>query len=184
MRRDNPTPEDDVRPLTGEEIAERVRKGEPTPEYQEFLAELEATAQPADMDTEELLNRLQPLQAQRSYYSNGEGNKLYEKLRDEAAERLEETGPRYYVGEDGVKRYAVRQQSHPLEVSVSELIAEYGEDNPELLDRIAPRKVDRDQFKRAVATGKVSAEVLLRVARFKHSKPFVRFVAPGLEDEE
>lgn len=141
----------------------------PNPTVDELIAE----AQPAEnKDTEEMLRELEQLAAVRSRWTSGDYNEEYERLRDEAAFRLRE-GNRIFVDSNGVKTVAIRQTARGIEVDLNKLRDRVG---PALLDKVAPRKIDPEAFKRAVATGKITPGTFLEVATFKPRTPYVRFV--------
>jgi hypothetical protein len=168
-------PADDVAPLSGDELAKRVKESDSFDEEAALAA-----AELAEGDTEEKLAELHDLQTRRGYWhGSGAGNKRYETLRDELTSPLED-GPRYFVDDDGVKRVAVRQQQEPVDVDGDALEQEIGDDEA-LLDAVMPRKVDKTAFKHAVQDGRISSDVLVKVARIRRNKPFVRFLSASAE---
>lgn len=101
----------------------------------------------------------------------------YEKLRDGVVADLKE-GPRYFIStDDGAKWYAVKQQSEPVEVDMEKLmeLVESGEISQEVLEEIAPRKVNKSAFTRACSTKRVSSAQLAYVGYVKETAPYVRF---------
>lgn len=149
-------------------------------------------ARPAEGDTEQMLLDLDMLARRRRPDPYIE--EQYEALRDVLTARLSKEGPRYFIDVDGEKRYAYAVVPEPIEVDVDEVIAlhDEGEISTELLDRIAPRKIDAEQFKLAVARGSnpnsrkpgITQEQLLRVARKRRGTGHVRFASPGGREED
>jgi hypothetical protein len=146
---------------------------------EEARRELEAKATPADKDTEQKLRELDRMVISRR--KDPEREREYERLRDEMAAQLAEEGPRYYIDDDGVKRYAFTVQPEPVEVDVDGLLAMYEEGtlSREVLDAVAPRKVDKEQFRRATAGGKITQAQLLKVAKIRKGTAHVKFSKPA-----
>lgn len=124
-------------------------------------------------DTELMLRELHDIAEHKRKYAAGEGQRHYEQLRDAAAKALED-GNRYFLDEHHNKWFAVRVQSRPVVVSL-EALQHLLIDRPELLDQVAPRKVNMEAFRAAVATERIGTDELVRVAHIGRSKPFIRF---------
>jgi hypothetical protein len=136
-------------------------------EREERIERITAEATAADLDTEDKLLLLQRLtEDQRRLRIE------YEALRDDVVELLEGQ-PRYFISESGAKWYATVEQTEPLKVDLELLLEEI--DSEELLDEIAPRKVNTTAFKQAVMTGRISNETLLKVGKLSKNRPFVKF---------
>ena len=121
--------------------------------------EMEAKAIQADGDIEASLMRLDQLAEIRR--KDPVIEKEYEDLRDHLTKILKSEGPRYYIDAGGVKRYAYVVAPEPVEINVAALIAmnREGTLNDELLDKIAPRKADKEAYRRAASGGrKLTAE--------------------------
>ena len=154
---------------------------------EELFEAMERDATPAEADLEDKLLRLDAMAAQRR--KDPDLEKRYEALRDEVAEELKATGPRYYLDEHGLKRYAFRVAPEKVEVDVEELVRQVEAGEIEVdLDKVAPRKVDAEQLKRAVAKGSrpanrgkpgvIPPEKFLKMARRKPGTAHVRFSDP------
>lgn len=150
----------------------RKRKIEDKEIIQEAVAAIE--------DTEELLTKLERVQGERGLWTsdNGVHNLEYLALRDAAAVALE-SGPRYFIDADGAKRVAVRQQSEPVEIDLAIL----SEIPPEIIDKVAPRRIDAEAFKRNVANGKIPAKAFVKHSRIKYVEPHVRFILADDADD-
>jgi hypothetical protein len=142
--------------------------------------ELHTTAVAQD-DTELLLRELHDIAESKRKWTAGEGKKHYERLREAAAKALED-GNRYFLDAHRNKWFAVRVQSKPVVVSLPALIHLFA-DQPDLLDAVAPRKVDMEAFRKAVSTERISTDELVQVAHIGQGNPFVRFY-PDEEDEQ
>lgn len=142
--------------------------------------ELIAEAVAAIEDTEELLAKLERVQGERGLWTsdNGAHNLEYLALRDAAAVVLE-SGPRYFIDADGAKRVAVRQQSEPIDIDLAIL----SEIPPEIIDKVAPRKIDTEAFKRNVANGKIPAKAFVKHSKIRHVDPHVRFILADDADD-
>lgn len=142
------------------------------------LAKLKTEAKPADPDTEIQLMKLADMAASRR--KNPDLEKRYEALRELLATQLTKEGPRYFLGEDGIKRYAYAVTPEPVEVSEEKLMEldEAGKLKAGVLEKVAPRKVDKDAFRRAVANGSITREQFLEVAELTQGTKFVKFSDP------
>lgn len=138
-------------------------------------------AQPASSDTEDELLWLERLQAKRR--KDPAVEREYERLRDSLAARLEKEGPRYYIDNEGIKRYAYAVVPEPVEVDVDLLIeAELEREiTYETLDAVAPRKVDKEAFRRAVAAERIPKKVLVKVATVTRGTAYVKTATPDDE---
>lgn len=153
--------------------------------------EIRAAAGPATGDTEEMLLELDRLATLRR--PNPEIERRYEELRDILTARLSKEGPRYYIDAFGEKRYAYALIPEPVDVDVDELIKmnEAGEISDDLLNEVAPRKVDKEAFTKAAARGTrkrprkpgITPEQLIRVATKRRGQGHVRFVTPEHSSE-
>jgi hypothetical protein len=147
------------------------------------MDEIRETAVPAERDTEAMLQELDTLAALRRPDPLIEAR--YTELRDLLTARLLKEGPRYYLDAFGEKRYAYAIVPEPVEVDVDELIKmnESGEISDDLLNEVAPRKVDKEAFTRAAARGTrkrprkpgITPEQLIRVAKKRPGTGHVRF---------
>lgn len=142
------------------------------------LAELQATATRADMDTEDKLIHLEHLKDQ--LREDPVVKREYEALRDELAAQLEREGPRYYLDNMGVKRYAYAVVPEPIEVDVDELcrLDEAGELKAGVLDQVAPRKADKERYRAAVQRGDITREQFLATAKVGRGTAYVKSSDP------
>lgn len=103
----------------------------------------------------------------------------YEALRDEMAAYLKTSGPVYYLDKDHAKRFAWPVEPESLVVDVDLLVelAEEGKIDVDI-DTVAPRKVNAEQLKKAVAKKKIPPREFLRIARLKKGTAHVRFSDP------
>lgn len=148
---------------------------------EDFTERMIRTAEPAVGDTETRLLELQNMQAKRR--KDPQLERRYEMLRDELAAQLKAEGPRYYIDNDGVKRYAFTVTPEPVDVDLDGLIqAELDQEiSYETLDQVAPRKVDKEAFRRAVATERIPKALLLKIAKIVPGTAYVKTATP---DEE
>ena len=139
---------------------------------------LERTANAAEGDLEEAIIQLDELAEQRR--KDPVIEQRYEELRDLVAAAILADGPRYYLDIDGEKRYAYAVQPEPVEVDVAELIAMNGRGElaGEVLDQIAPRKVDKEAFRRAASTGRLTKAQVAATCKIIKGTPHVRFADP------
>ena len=102
-------------------------------------AKLKTDAKPADPDTEIQLMKLADMAASRR--KNPDLEKRYEALRELLANQLTQEGPRYFLGEDGLKRYAYAVTPEPVRVSEERLMDRKEAVRLELavLAKVAPR---------------------------------------------
>ena len=142
-----------------------------------------AAAGEAGPDTEAKLADL--LDAQGRVTVPPERKDAYEELRDALTPQLLREGPRYFVDHDGVKRVAYAVQPEPVDVYVAGLkaLVANGKLTVEDLDKIAPRKVDKEVFRRYLATEKIAPHDALKVARISKGTAYVKFVTPDLDDD-
>lgn len=118
-------------------------------------------------DTEDKLDELHRVTALEAHYKQRR-----EALRDEITPELEE-GPRIFVdAESGAKYFAYNQVAEDTEVDV-ELLRQLVDE--EVFAEVVSDKVDLKRFRTAVAAGRISGDVLVKVTRFKPKKAFVRF---------
>lgn len=99
----------------------------------------------------------------------------YEELRDQLLPELD-GDPVYFIDDTGVKRYAARINPELKEVDLEllDLLVPY-----DVLDEVAPRKVDMAAFQLAAAAGRIPKEVLVRVARIVPGSPRITFGNPN-----
>lgn len=147
-------------------------------EKEDHLAKVAAVATEADMDTELALDGLFSMVIQRR--EDPDLKVQYELTRDELVARLKEDGPRYFLASDGTKRYAYVVQPEQIEVDMDELMAAVkdGSISQEVLDKIAPRKVDKDALRRAVAKKQIDAATFVRIAELVKKTAHVGFSDP------
>jgi hypothetical protein len=147
-------------------------------EAERRLEELKATSTKADADTEELLVHLEEIQARRR--KDPALEREYEDLRATLVARLKEGGPRYYLDNMGLKKYAYLVEPEPVEIDVAALCAldEEGKLKAGVLDAVAPRKADKEAFRRAVGRGDITREQFLATAKVTKGTPYVRHSDP------
>ena len=140
--------------------------------------EIELAAHLAEGDLEEMLVQLDELAERRRKDPVVEAR--YEELRDLCAKAILREGPRYYLDARGVKRYAFAVQPEPVEIDVGRLMDFYADGSlpVEVLNKIAPRKVDKDAYRRAAAKGELTKEQIAATARIRKGTPHVRFADP------
>jgi hypothetical protein len=105
--------------------------------------------------------------------------KEYELLRNELVSYLNEAGPVYYLDNNHAKRFAWPVQPEKLIVDVEKLVemADAGEIDVDL-DKVAPRRVDTEELKAAVAKKKIPPREFLKMARLEPGTGHVRFSDP------
>lgn len=151
-------------------------------------AEMMAAATPADPDTEERLLRFHKVVISRRKDPVAEAE--YEAERDALAAQLKKEGPRYFIDDFGAKRYAYAVNPEGVEVDVAAIIAlhDAGEIDDELFERLAPRAIDKDQLRTAIARGAnprarkpgITPAQVARIARIVPRTSYVGFS----EDQE
>ncbi len=153
---------------------------EETPAQLQARVTKEATR--ADVDTEVRLARLAELAEIRR--EKPDIKTEYEVLRDELAAQIEAEGSRIFIGPDGEKYVAYVVSPEPIEVDVAELEAmdETGKIPVGLIDKVAPRKVDKEAFRRAVAKEEITKPQFLRVAKTTKGTAFVKFLPIDPDD--
>ena len=139
---------------------------------------LERTAKAAEGDLEEAICQLDELVEARR--KDPVIEERYEELRDLVAKAILKDGPRYYLDDRGDKRYAFAVQPEPVEIDVAELIAMNGRGElaGEVLDQIAPRKVDKEAFRRAASTGRLTKAQVAATCKITKGTAHVRFTDP------
>lgn len=150
------------------------------------VQQMMAEALPADADTEAKLRYLQRLQDVRRKDPVIEAE--YARLRDELARQIGQEGPRYYLDDHGVKRFAYIVQPEPLEYDVNELVKakDEGRISEALLDELAPRKPNSEAIKQAAARGMkknprrpgLPPDVFVKVARKTKGTAYVKYSSP------
>lgn len=137
--------------------------------------EMYAEAEPAGTDLERVLEDLHSLQALRR--KNPIVEARYENLRKIATTLLNEGGPRWYLDIDGVKRFAYVVTPETIVVEVADVVAlrDEGVITDEELDRVAPRKVKNDEFKRLMALGRIPKDRAKKIARIVPKTSYVGF---------
>ena len=154
------------------------------PETKEQMeARMVAAASKAEIDTEARLAEL--LARKRDIDVPKDDQAAYERLRDELTPQLLREGPRYFIDYDGVKRVAYAVQPEPVDVDLPNLkaLVAAGKLTEADLERLAPRKVDKEVFRRYLATEKISPHDALKVARITKGTAYVKFVTPDLDDD-
>ena len=151
--------------------------------------EMEAVAERADLDTEDKLVLLENMMAELRVDAALKAR--YERLRDQLVAQLKREGPRYFVDPQGQKRYAYAVTPETVDVDVAELERMYrrGEVPEEVLDEVAPRKLDRDGFRRAAsrrdASRKLTRQQVAKVSQIvPKGKGHVGFSKPLEEDDD
>lgn len=150
--------------------------------------EMEAVAERADLDTEDKLVLLEGMMAE--LRPDPQLKARYERLRDQLVAQLRREGPRYFIDPQGVKRFAYAVTPETVEVDVAELqhMHKRGELTEEVLDEVAPRKLDRDGFRRAASRGKRGGLTRQQVAKVSQIVPkgrgHVAYSGPQEDDDE
>lgn len=131
-------------------------------------------ASAADDDLEVVLSELERIQGERGRWTSKKGDMYleYERLRQRATEMLGDDGPRYFLDLDGSKMVATKSQAEPVDID-PEILDHLPAD---VVDYVAPRKIDKEKFKRAMAQRRVPAKLFVRFASVKQNAPFVRFI--------
>lgn len=147
-------------------------------EQEDHLKKLAETATRADFDTEEKILDLHDMVLKRR--KDPELEKRYEARRDELVAQLESEGPRYFIDAHGNKRYAYAVVPEPVDVDLDELLVEKAKGNisEETFEAVAPRKIDKEQFRRHVSNGNIPKDVFRRVAKVSRGTPHVGFSDP------
>lgn len=142
-----------------------------------------AEAQQSDEDTENRLADLLELKGKLD--KPAELKKDYEDLRDALAPQLLAEGPRYFLDNESVKRVAYAVQPEPVDVDVDELekLVKAGKLTQADLDRLAPRKPDKEQFRRYLAQDRITPQDAVKVARITKGTAYVKFITPDLDDD-
>ena len=145
--------------------------------------EMMRTATPASADLEETLADLEALQALRR--KNPLIEARYEHLRRIATNMLAESGPRYFLDAQGNKRYAynVSPETIVVEVADAEALYDDGIITKEELDRLAPRKVKNDEFKRLMALGRIPKERAKKIGRIVPKTSYVGFSTESADED-
>lgn len=156
-----------------------------SPEEINKREEMMRTAEPASLDLEDTLADLEALQALRR--KNPLIEARYEHLRKIATVMLIEGGPRYFVDDSGTKHYAYAITPDAIVVSVEDVeqLRNEGIITEEELDRVAPRKVKNEEFKRLVALGRIPKARAKKIARIVPKTPYVGFSdesTPGFDE--
>lgn len=140
--------------------------------------EMEAKATKAPEDVEAALVRLDYLADYRRKDPAIEAE--YETLRNKLAKLLGAEGPRYYLDLDGVKRYAYVVAPEPVEIDVAALIAmnKAGELSDEILEKIAPRKADKDAYRREATARRLTRKQIVDSSKVTKGTAHVRFSDP------
>lgn len=93
----------------------------------------------------------------------------YEQLRDTLA--LQQFGSAYFVGPDHQKHYGYVVNPEKVEID-PDLIDELDE---ALREEVAPRKIVSAKLKQAIATGRITEDVVARHLRIKPGTSHIRF---------
>lgn len=153
--------------------------------YEEGKAHTDAVAAAEEAygtDLEIELAELARLQARRR--KDPQVERDYAAQREVVTALLREVGNRLFLDEYGTKTVAFLVEPEPVEIDLEaleqmELDAEI---SYELLEELAPRKVDKTAFHRAVAAQRLSAAQVAKVATIGKGTPWVRM--DSLRDEE
>lgn len=148
------------------------------------LEEVKAQAYLADQSTEDQLYELAQLMAARRKDPTIESR--YEVLRNTLAAQILEEGPRYFVDDDGHKRYAWAVQPEPIQIDMSELteLFESGKLTYEQYEEAAPRKADKTAIRRFVANQTIETEDLIKIASLSKGTAFVRISDPVINEDD
>ena len=163
-----------------------------TPE--EILArreEMMASATEADEDVEDMILRLESLR--RRLREDPVVRARHDRLRDQLTEILTKHGPRYYLDEDGRKKYAYATIPEQVQLDVAEAIRlhQRGEIPTEVLNEIAPRTIDRKGLRAAITRGGnprarkpgLSPKHVQQIVSITPMTGRVNFVDPDADDE-
>lgn len=145
--------------------------------------EMVEAALPADPDLVEDLMNLRVIAA--ALRPDPELKARYEAMRDELVARVKGK-PRFFIDEQGQRVYAHAQIPARLIVD-TRLLEDAEMDNKlsyEVLDEVAPRKVDMPAFRRAIAAGRVPDDVLVTAASMVDGTGYVRFVTAAESEGE
>lgn len=144
---------------------------EPAQKTDEVLEEVMQLATQADNDLELMLAEYQQL-AER-YREPKEHKEKREALRDKIARELAHDGPRYYLDDEGNKRYAWQTTPETVQVDIDLLMEldEAGEVPFDLLDKVAPRQVNRAGLRSAIQSGALSPEQVVKIATITYQTP-------------
>ncbi len=139
-----------------------------------------ASALPAHPDFEDKLLALKGMVEARRKDAAAEAR--YEALRDELAEDLKESGPRYFVDHNGDKQYAypVAPEIIVVDEQAMQAMVEEGALAKEEYERIYPRRLDKEALRRSISRkrgGLTNAQVV-RAVRFKPGTAYVKFDTP------
>lgn len=147
-------------------------------EKEEHLARLAAEATHADRDTEDQLVELFEIVISRR--EDPAEKRRYEGKRDEMVQVLAEHGPRYFIDAEGNKRYAYVVAPESVEVDLDELEAAHAEGkiSDQTLEDVAPRKIDKEEFRKAVSRGDIDPATFVRVATIVQKTRHVGFSDP------
>lgn len=166
-----------------QEVSTRVKErlGESSKEEQEAeQTKLAREATPADEELAELLTTLKAIQDARR--KDPELERRYEGLRATVTSLLKR--PRVFLY-GGFTTMAFVKTPTPLKVDVEELIAMELEGGLpyDVLEEVAPRKVDLSAFRKAVGAGRITAPQLLRCSELVTGTSYVHF-APIEENSD
>lgn len=127
----------------------------------------------AGEDLEEMVLRLEEMKTR--YSEPAEHKKKREELRNDVAKILEAEGPRYFLDHDGNKRFVWVTVPETVNLDIDRLIEmdENGDVPYDLLDKVAPRKVDRAGLSSAIASGALTSEQVKEIATVVHQTPRV-----------
>lgn len=153
------------------------------PDETSKMDEIIATATPADEDLEDKLARLEAMVLARR--EDPALKREYEALRDELAALLKEHGPRFLIGADGTKEYAypVAPEIIVPDLGVLAGMAKRGEIDDETWESIAPRKVDKDALRSAIAAKRLTNAQVVAAVKFKPGTAYVKFAKPEGHDD-
>lgn len=104
----------------------------------------------------------------------------YEALRDHVTAELAKSGPRYFLDDDGNKRYAFAVLPESVVPDIEEIVelAEEGK-LPKLdIEKVFPRKVDTEELRRALAKRQIPKEVVAKHIHIVPKTGHTRFADP------
>lgn len=157
-------------------------KKKPTPQQDAELAEIVQISEPAPKDLEDMLAEYEELVE--NARENKENKTRREELRDLIGQRLNEEGPRYYVSPSGQKHVAWSTTPETVELDVEKVLKmdEEGAIPFDLIDKIAPRQVNREGLRTAIATGAMTPEQVREAVTLRPQT--TRVYSRSLDDDD
>ena len=140
--------------------------------------ELEAKAKAAEGDLELMLAQLDEMAEARR--KDPVKEERYAELRDQCSAIILKEGPRYYLDGRGVKRYAFAVQPEPVEIDLDVLDYFYrqGRISADDYEKLCPRRVDKDVFRRLASKGVLTKQMVNQAATMKKGTAHIRFADP------